>query len=186
MGWVWRDYVRRHVPTIAVAMVFMILEGTMVGATSYMLQPMFDQVFVKGNSGALGWVSLAFLAIFVIRGVAGGIQKVMLTSVSQRTAAQLREGLSGSSESYSYAWNKVLDVMRNGWSGPGGASRAYIRGQLWNAIQSEDTVTRSLAARAMRDLPERGLLLRARDSDGVAAETAREELAAELRAETNH
>ena len=90
MGWVWRDYVRRHVPTIAVAMVFMILEGTMVGATSYMLQPMFDQVFVKGNSGALGWVSLAFLAIFVIRGVAGGIQKVMLTSVSQRTAAQLR------------------------------------------------------------------------------------------------
>ncbi|MEZ4328211.1 MAG: HEAT repeat domain-containing protein, partial [Polyangiales bacterium] len=103
-----------------------------------------------------------------------------------RTAAQLREGLSGSSESYSYAWNKVLDVMRNGWSGPGGASRAYIRGQLWNAIQSEDTVTRSLAARAMRDLPERGLLLRARDSDGVAAETAREELAAELRAETNH
>lgn len=102
-----------------------------------------------------------------------------------RTAAQLREGLSGSSESYSYAWNKVLDVMRNGWSGPGGASRAYIRGQLWNAIQSEDLVTRRLAARAMRDLPERGLLLRARDTEGVASEVAREELAAELRAETN-
>ena len=90
MGWVWRDYVRRHVPMIAVAMVFMILEGGMVGATSYMLQPMFDEVFVKGNSGALGWVSVTFLVIFIIRGVAGGIQKVMLTSVSQKTAAQLR------------------------------------------------------------------------------------------------
>lgn len=90
MTWVWRDYVRRHVPTIAVAMLFMILEGGMVGATSYMLQPMFDEVFVKGNSGALGWVSVTFLVIFIIRGVAGGIQKVMLTSVSQRTAAQLR------------------------------------------------------------------------------------------------
>jgi hypothetical protein len=102
-----------------------------------------------------------------------------------RTAAQLRAGLSGSAESYSYAWNKVLDVMRNGWSGPGGASRAYIRGQLWNAIQSEDAVTRALAARAMRDLPERGLLLRARDTEGVAGDAAREQLAAELREETN-
>ncbi|MBK7155973.1 MAG: HEAT repeat domain-containing protein [Sandaracinaceae bacterium] len=102
-----------------------------------------------------------------------------------RTAAQLRAGLSGSAESYSYAWNKVLDVMRNGWSGPGGASRAYIRGQLWNAVQSEDAPTRQLAARAMRDLPERGLLLRARDTEGVASEAAREQLAEELRAETN-
>lgn len=102
-----------------------------------------------------------------------------------RTAQQLREGLSGSAESYSYAWNKVLDVMRNGWSGPGGASRAYIRGQLWNAVQSEDATTRRLAARAMRDLPERGLLLRARDTEGVASEAAREQLADELRAETN-
>ena len=52
-------------------------------------------------------------------------------------------------------------------------------------MQSEDAPTRQLAARAMRDLPERGLLLRARDTEGVASEAAREQLAEELRAETN-
>ena len=93
MGWLWRDYLRPHLGLLSIAMVFMLIEGSMVGAVSYMMQPMFDDIFVEGNSGALGWVSLAFLGIFSMRGLAGVGQKVILTKISQRTAAHLRMDL---------------------------------------------------------------------------------------------
>ena len=93
MGWLWRGYLRHHIPLLGIAMVFMLLEGSMVGAVSYMMQPMFDQVFVAGNSSALGWVSVTFLVIFCVRGAAGVMQKVLLTRISQLTAAHLRTDL---------------------------------------------------------------------------------------------
>lgn len=89
-GWLWRGYLRKHIGLLGVAIVFMLIEGSMVGAVSYMMQPMFDEVFVKGNSKALGWVSVVFLLIFCIRGVSGVIQKVLLTRISQQSAAELR------------------------------------------------------------------------------------------------
>ena len=90
MGWLWRGYLHQHIPLLGVAMVFMLLEGSMVGAVSYMMQPMFDEVFVAGNGDALGWVSITFLVIFCVRGAAGVVQKVLLTRISQLTAAHLR------------------------------------------------------------------------------------------------
>jgi ATP-binding cassette subfamily B protein len=93
MGWLWRNYLRRHIGLLGVAIVFMLIEGSMVGAVSYMMQPMFDLVFVQGNRDALTWVSLVFLLIFCTRGVAGMIQKVLLTRIAQRSAAHLRVDL---------------------------------------------------------------------------------------------
>lgn len=90
LGWLWRGYLHHHMRLLAVAMVFMLIEGSMVGAVSYMMKPMFDQVFVAGNSGALAWVSITFLLIFTIRGLSGVVQKVLLTRISQLTAAHLR------------------------------------------------------------------------------------------------
>ncbi len=90
IAWLWRGYLRQHMLLLGVALVFMLLEGSMVGALSYMMQPMFDQVFVAGNEGALGWVSLVFLVIFSVRGMAGVGQKVLLSRISQLTAAHLR------------------------------------------------------------------------------------------------
>ncbi|WP_164659800.1 ABC transporter ATP-binding protein [Tropicibacter sp. Alg240-R139] len=90
MGWLWRGYLHKHIPLLGIAMVFMLLEGSMVGVLSYMMQPMFDDVFVQGNTGALKWVSLAFFVIFAVRGIAGVVQKVLLVRISQETAAHLR------------------------------------------------------------------------------------------------
>jgi ATP-binding cassette, subfamily B, bacterial MsbA len=90
LGWLWRGYLRRHMPLLGLAMVFMFIEGAMVGAVSYMMQPMFDNVLVKGNTQALGWISVAFLFIFSIRGGAGVVQKVAMTRIAQLTAAHLR------------------------------------------------------------------------------------------------
>ncbi len=93
MRWLWSTYLRRHIGLLGLAMVFMVIEGGMVGAVSYMMQPMFDMVFVQGNAGALGWVSVAFLVIFSLRGIAGMLQKVLLTQITQDTAAHLRMDL---------------------------------------------------------------------------------------------
>lgn len=90
LGWLWRNYLHQHTKTMAVAMVFMFIEGSMVGAVSYMMQPMFDEVFVQGNTNALKWVSLVFLIIFCVRGLAGVTQKILLARVSLLTAAHLR------------------------------------------------------------------------------------------------
>ncbi len=93
MGWLWRGYLNRHLGLLGIALVFMLLEGSMIGAVSYMMQPMFDDVFVAGDTDALTWVSLTFLLIFCLRGVAGVVQKVLLTRISQLTAAHLRMDL---------------------------------------------------------------------------------------------
>lgn len=95
LGWLWRDYLRRRMGLLGVAMVFMLIEGSMVGAISYMMQPMFDEIFVNGNSGALAWVSVAFLLIFSVRGLAGVTQKVLLSRISLQTAAHIQMDLLG-------------------------------------------------------------------------------------------
>lgn len=72
------------------AIVFMVLEGSMLGALSYMMQPMFDDVFVAGNKNLLYWVGAALIIIFLVRAISSVVQKVLLTNVAQRTAAALR------------------------------------------------------------------------------------------------
>ena len=88
--WLWRGYLRQHMWLLALAVFFMLIEGSMVGAVSYMMQPMFDEVFVAGRADALSWVAVAFLLIFCTRGAAGVAQKVLLARISQLTAAHLR------------------------------------------------------------------------------------------------
>ncbi|MCR9127250.1 MAG: ABC transporter ATP-binding protein/permease [Rhodobacteraceae bacterium] len=90
LAWLWRGYLHKHLGLLGIALIFMLIEGSMVGAISYMMQPMFDDVFVAGNEAALRWVSLAMLGIFAVRAVAGVAQKVLLTRIAQLTAADLR------------------------------------------------------------------------------------------------
>ncbi|WP_094021527.1 ABC transporter ATP-binding protein [Maliponia aquimaris] len=78
---------------MAVAMVFMALEGSMFGLLSYMMKPMFDEVFVGGNADALVWVGLAVLGIFTMRAVASIVQKVLLTRVSQMSMGDIRQDM---------------------------------------------------------------------------------------------
>ena len=70
LGWIWRAYLRRHVWLVLFAMLLMAVEGGMLGALSYMMQPMFDKVFVEGDQAALWWVGFGILGIFVVRAIA--------------------------------------------------------------------------------------------------------------------
>lgn len=90
LGWLWRGYLHKHFWLLLAAFAFMTLEGSMLGALSYMMQPMFDQVFVAGDSGALWWVGLVIMGIFILRALSGMVQKVLLTRVSEYSTADLR------------------------------------------------------------------------------------------------
>lgn len=93
LGWLWRGYLRHYMGLLGIAVIFMLIEGATMGALGYMMQPMFDLVFVAGNTNALVWVSLAFLAIFSMRGISSVTQKVLLSKVSQTSAAHLRKDM---------------------------------------------------------------------------------------------
>jgi subfamily B ATP-binding cassette protein MsbA len=93
LAWLWRSYLSKHIGLLVLAVIFMAAEGSMLGALSYMMRPMFDDVFVAGNAGALWWVGLAILGVFLVRGGASIAQKACLAVISQKTAADLRTDL---------------------------------------------------------------------------------------------
>ncbi|MEW9919378.1 ABC transporter ATP-binding protein [Marimonas sp. MJW-29] len=93
LGWLWRDYLRKHIGMMSLAVVFMIIEGSTLGALARLMEPMFDRVFVGGEHDALVFVALTLIGIFLLRAVAGVSQKVLLTKIAQRTAADMRVDL---------------------------------------------------------------------------------------------
>ena len=93
MRWLWSAYLRPHLGLLLAAMFFMALEGSMLGALSYMMQPMFDDVFLAGDTSALRLVGFGILFIFVARALASVAQKALLALISQRSAAALRGDL---------------------------------------------------------------------------------------------
>ncbi|GAA6208412.1 ABC transporter transmembrane domain-containing protein [Cognatishimia sp. WU-CL00825] len=93
MKWLWRNFMRRYSFALFVAFVLMSLEGSMLGALSYMMQPMFDMVFVQGNQDGLWIVAISIAGIFAIRALASVGQRVLLSYISQNVAADLRRRL---------------------------------------------------------------------------------------------
>ncbi|NIZ09017.1 ABC transporter ATP-binding protein [Pseudooceanicola sp. HF7] len=93
MKWLWKGYLHKYWIGLVFAVLFMSLEGSMLGALSWMMKPMFDSIFIQGNSGAIAWVGLAVIVIFITRALASVAQKVLLARISQYNAAELRKDL---------------------------------------------------------------------------------------------
>lgn len=90
LKWLWSRYLHQYTGWMFGAIVLMSIEGSMLGAMSWMMRPMFDDVFVDGGSGAIWWVGGAFLIIFLLRALTSIGQKALLAYISQRSAAKLR------------------------------------------------------------------------------------------------
>ena len=88
--WLWSNYLRRHLPVIILAVILMAVQGAMLGMLSYMIRPMFDEVFIAGDKGAIPWVAAAVFAIFVARALAGFGHRVLMMGVGQRVSAALQ------------------------------------------------------------------------------------------------
>ncbi|MCY4300819.1 MAG: ABC transporter ATP-binding protein [Aestuariivita sp.] len=138
LKWLWAGYLRKYIPLLGIALIFMILEGSTLGAISYMMQPMFDLVFVERRTEALFIVAITILVIFTIRAVSGVIQKVILTRIALLTAADLR-----------------LDLLNHLIRHDGAFHQFHPPGFLIQRIQADvdavNTVWRSIITGAGRD-----------------------------------
>lgn len=93
LRWIWQSYLRRQLPRLIGATLFMAIQGAMLGVLSYLIRPVFDEVFAERNQGALIYVGLAVFAVFVIRGLSGFTQRVMMASVGERLKFNLQRDL---------------------------------------------------------------------------------------------
>lgn len=89
----WRDYLRKHWPWVIVAVVLLVIEGSTLGALSWMLKPLFDKVFVQGESDLIWWVGLGIFLLFVIRAVTSVASRSVMTNVALRTSSDMQVDL---------------------------------------------------------------------------------------------
>jgi ABC-type multidrug transport system fused ATPase/permease subunit len=78
---------------ILLAFALMTVEGSMLGALSYIVKPMFDRVFVAGESGAVGWVAAAVAAIFVTRALSSFFHQIIMQGVGIRVAVEMQRDM---------------------------------------------------------------------------------------------
>lgn len=78
----WGDYLHPYWARIILALVFLVIEGSTLGMLSWMLKPLFDTVFVGGNTDAIWWVGGVIFSLFLIRATTFVINRSLMTSVS--------------------------------------------------------------------------------------------------------
>lgn len=88
--WMWHTYLKSHWVLISIASLLMAIEGSMVGAVSYVMIPMFDRVFVQGDAGAIGWVGATIFGIFCIRAFSSVAHRVILARVAAFVTSSLQ------------------------------------------------------------------------------------------------
>ena len=91
--WLWRGYLRRHMWVLAIIVVLMMIEGSMVGGLAWMMQPLFDGVFVGGSKSQLWLVGGIVLGLFLIRGVLSVVHRVLMTKIAKQSVADLQNDL---------------------------------------------------------------------------------------------
>ena len=95
VGRLWRTYLHKHIPWMVVAFVLMTIEGASTGLFSYMLKPVFDNIFVAGQLDALWWVGSAIFLIFTVRAVVGVLNRMIVMRISQKCASDMQVDLVG-------------------------------------------------------------------------------------------
>ena len=91
--WIWSDYLKKYKLLIILVVLLMAVEGSTFGLLSYFIEPMFDQVFAKGDYGAIKWVGLSVAGIFILRAFSAFFNKLITTYIGQNVIATLQKNL---------------------------------------------------------------------------------------------
>ncbi|MFN6977027.1 MAG: ABC transporter transmembrane domain-containing protein, partial [Gemmobacter sp.] len=91
IAWLWRDYLLARWPLMLGAVLLMAIEGSMLGALSFLVRPLFDEVFVAREASALAWGALAIGGIFALRALSGLGQQVLVAVISERAAGRMQQ-----------------------------------------------------------------------------------------------
>ncbi len=88
--WLWDSFIRHRVPFILLAIGLMVVEALTLGAFSYLVQPMFDDVLIEGERGRVYLLALAMAAVFFGRGLARLGHKSVMAWQAERATADLQ------------------------------------------------------------------------------------------------
>ncbi|MDC0162511.1 ABC transporter ATP-binding protein/permease [Paracoccaceae bacterium] len=91
--WIWSDYLKDYKGMIIIAIILMIIEGSTFGLLSYFIEPMFDQVFAKGDHTAIKWVSLSVAGIFILRAFSAFFNKLVTIYIGQKVVAAIQKNM---------------------------------------------------------------------------------------------
>ncbi|MEP2533927.1 ABC transporter ATP-binding protein [Shimia sp.] len=138
MLWVWRGYLSKYKWLLFISAVLMAIEGSSLGAFSYMMKPMFDSAFTQGSTDALLVVGLIFGGIFAVRGATSILHKVLMTAIAQKAAADLRTDLLGHLMRQDTAYHQTHP--------PG-----FLLQRIQSDVQSINNVWGAFITRAARD-----------------------------------
>ncbi len=89
----WSSYIHQHIWGILLCLLLMIIEGSALGALSYLLKPLFDVVFTAGGEAALYGVGFAIFGLFATRAFTAVVSRTLIWSISQRVSAAMQSDL---------------------------------------------------------------------------------------------
>ncbi len=91
----WNDFLRQRIGLLLVALLLSGIEGSTLGLLSWMLEPLFVQVFADRSTRARGWVGFGILGLFALRAVTSILGRWLIARVNQETAAAMQKALLG-------------------------------------------------------------------------------------------
>ncbi|MCB2134995.1 MAG: ABC transporter ATP-binding protein [Rhodobacteraceae bacterium] len=78
---------------MALAFIFMMIEGSTLAILSYMLKPLFDRVFVGGETGAIWWVGGVIFGLFLTRAITLVVNRSLMTRISLKSSTAMQVDL---------------------------------------------------------------------------------------------
>ncbi len=93
--WFWNSYVKAHVGVLFIALIFMSIEGSMLGVLSYSIKFLFDNVLVSNDTSSILFVAILIFSIFSMRAIAGFIHRLMTVNVCQKIIKILQDRMVG-------------------------------------------------------------------------------------------
>ena len=86
-----REYGREYAPQYGMAIACMVVVAGATSASAYVMKHVIDTIFVHQNRAALAGITLAIVAIFVVKGIAAYASEVVLGTIGNRLVAQTQK-----------------------------------------------------------------------------------------------
>ncbi len=86
----WRGYFAPHLGTMLAAAVVLVIEGGSLGVLSWLLKPLFDDVFSPEGQAYLPLVGGAILGLFILRAATSILSRYLLSQVSRTVTTAMQ------------------------------------------------------------------------------------------------
>ena len=93
LTWLWSKYVKSCALTLFLALIFMTIEGSMIGLLSYAVKMLFDDVFLSGTNEDILIVGGIIFSIFSLRALSGFIQRLLISISGQKILKKIQHDL---------------------------------------------------------------------------------------------